>query len=225
MPNVPPRSPPGTKRGSRPTRKARTASTAGWPRCTAKPSSSTGPRPGSTAPTPTGCAAGPRGRRPNTPEPVFLTAVADALGAGGTTVALFGSDETELLVAASNPVAMTAHDLEFTFGQGPARETVRRRRAVTAAGRQLEERWPAYGPAVRRLGVRALAAVPVNVAGVALGALTVFDPPPGSVPDLEAFSAAADMLAASLTPEAGDSGIERYGTWSSLWPRPISGRR
>jgi hypothetical protein len=56
------------------------------------------------------------------------------------------------------------------------------------------------------------------VAGVALGALTVFDPPHDSAPDLEAFSAAADMLAASLSPAAGGDGAGGDGTW----PPPLT---
>lgn len=147
-------------------------------------------------------------------QPGFMAAVAETLGASGAALTLFGPDEAETPAAASNPASRTAQHLEFTLGQGPARETVRRRSPITAAGRQMTEAWPIYGPAVEQLGIRAVAAVLVGTPGAPLGALTVFDPPRVHRPDLETFQAAADTVAVSLlSPWGAPDGEEPMG-----WP-------
>ncbi|WP_034261962.1 ANTAR domain-containing protein [Actinospica robiniae] len=133
-------------------------------------------------------------------QPRFMAAVAETLGAAGAALTLFGPDEAETLAAASDPASRTAQGLEFTLGEGPARETVRLCRPIIAAGMQMAQIWPIYGPAVEQLGIRAVAAVPVAAAGARLGALTIFDPPRAHGPDLETFQAAAVTLAVSLLP-------------------------
>ena len=145
-------------------------------------------------------------------QPGFMAAVAETLDASGAALTLFGPDEAETPAAASNPASRTAQHLEFTLGQGPAREAVRLRRPIIAAGRQMTEAWPIYGPAVEQLGIHAVAAVPVGTAVAPVGALTVFDPPRAHRPDLETFQAAADTLAVSLlSPWAAPEGEEAIG--------------
>lgn len=150
----------------------------------------------------------------------FMEAVAETLGASGAALTLFGPDEAETLAAASNPASKTAQRLEFTLGQGPAHEAVQLCRPVTAAGKQMAEAWPIYGPAVEQLGIRAVAAVPVAAAGAYLGALTVFDPPRAhDGPDVETFEAAADTLAVSLlSPWGAPDGEEPTGWPTILGP-------
>jgi GAF domain len=149
-------------------------------------------------------------------QPGLMTAVAEALNASGTALTLFGSDGTQTPAAASDPATRTAQHLEFTLGQGPAHTTLQLRRPVTAAGDQMHETWPVYGPAVARLGIRAVAAVPVVTAGATLGALTVFDPPMASNPDLESFRAAADTLAASLALGLASADAEELESWPPI---------
>ncbi len=150
----------------------------------------------------------------------FMEAVAETLGASGAALTLFGSDEAETLAAASNPASRSAQRLEFTLGQGPAREAVQLCRPITAAGRQMAQTWPIYGPAVEQLGIRAVAAVPVATAGAHLGALTVFDPPRTHCPDLETFQSAADTLAVSLlSPWGARDGEEPTDCWPPLLDR------
>lgn len=112
---------------------------------------------------------------------VFMSAVAQAAGAQAAALTFFGPDAVESLAAASDGRAKSAQDLEFALGEGPAHASVTLRRAVWARGTELSERWPAFGPAVMDIGVRELVAVPVDLSGKSLGALTVFDPhgPPG----------------------------------------------
>lgn len=130
--------------------------------------------------------------------PGFLAAVAETVGARGLAVAVFGADDVETLVAASDPAAREAQDLEFTLGEGPARDSAHHRRPVSAVGPAMSRRWPLYGPAVEELGIHVVAAVPVAVAATTLGALTVFEPQLDVDDDLERFYAAADTLAASV---------------------------
>ncbi|WP_194892917.1 ANTAR domain-containing protein [Catenulispora pinisilvae] len=128
----------------------------------------------------------------------LMAAACETLGASGAALTLFGTDQTEVLTAASNRASRAAQHLEFTFGQGPARETIRLHKPVTAAGLEIAATWPIYGPAVEQLGIGAVSAVPVAMAGQTLAALTVFDPPMAHGPDLEAFQATAETLIASL---------------------------
>ncbi|MBS2531181.1 ANTAR domain-containing protein [Catenulispora sp. NF23] len=151
----------------------------------------------------------------------LMAAACETLGASGAAFTLFGTDQTEVLTAASNPASRTAQHLEFTFGQGPARETVRLHRPVIAAGTEIAATWPIYGPAVERLGIGAVAAVPVAMAGQTLGALTVFDPPmadgpDAEGPDLEAFEATAETLVASLEPPPLSGAYEEFTRCPSL---------
>jgi hypothetical protein len=137
--------------------------------------------------------------------PRFMATVASAVGAHGAAVTLFGSDRTEALTAASDLAAQDAQDLEFTLGEGPARDAAEQRRAVTAGGPELLERWSAYGPAVAALGFRSVLAVPVEVSSIPFGALTVFDLPRQPAGEaLESCYAAADTIALSVLTAAGE---------------------
>jgi hypothetical protein len=142
-----------------------------------------------------------------TAPPRLLTTVAQAMGAESLAVTLFGADRTESLVAASDAAASSAQDLEFTLDEGPARDAVGGPGPIAVVGSALTERWSNYGPAVAALGIGAVAAVPVSVCGLPLGALTEFgraDSPRRIA--MEPLLAAADALALSLVSEqdAGD---------------------
>ena len=146
----------------------------------------------------------------------FLAAVAETLGASGAALTLFGPDGTETPAAASDPAIRTAQYLEFTLGQGPAHATMELGRPVTAAGGQMQEAWPVYGPALEELGIYAVAAVPVDMVSAPLGALTIFDPPMAAGPDLDSFRAAADTLAASLALDPGPADAEQLADWPPM---------
>jgi len=150
--------------------------------------------------------------------PEFMATVAAAIGAHSTAVTLFGPDRTETLTAASDRAAQSAQDLEFTLGEGPARDAADQRRPVTATGAALLERWSNYGPAVAALGIRSVIAVPVEVGSVPLGALTVFDLPRQPVGEvLESFYAAADTIALSVLMAADDAGTHETSNLLSLF--------
>ncbi len=81
--------------------------------------------------------------------PVFMAAVASALGTRGATATLRGRRHAVALVAASDPDARAAHDLELVLAEGPAtdvvaRGTPSRSRAPrwSSAGRGTARPWP-----------------------------------------------------------------------------------
>lgn len=136
--------------------------------------------------------------------PRFMASVADAAGADSAALTLFGPCLVETLTAASDSRAKGAQDLEFTLGEGPARDTMTIRRVVQAAGPAIGQRWPHYGPAVERLGVASIATTPVELTGVPLGALTFFGPHRRSEGDaLARLQAVADTVAGMLLPMDG----------------------
>jgi ANTAR domain-containing protein len=119
-----------------------------------------------------------RAREPEATEMLrlFMAAVAETADVAGAAVTLFGPESVETLAAASDERAKAVQDIEFALGEGPAHSSVELRSAVRARGVALLERWPVFGPAAADLGVTDVVAVPVQLVGTPLGALTVLDP-------------------------------------------------
>ncbi len=109
--------------------------------------------------------------------PRFMLVVAETLDARAAGLTLLGPDRTEKAVVASDPVATMAQELEFVVGEGPAHDAATNREVVVASEVAMRDRWVHYSPAVARLGVRSVEAVPMYVRDTCLGVLTVFDPP------------------------------------------------
>jgi hypothetical protein len=141
--------------------------------------------------------AGARGQQPQLPR--FMASVAEVAHADGAAVTLFSPGLVETLTVVSDHAAKAAQDLEFAIGEGPARDTVTHCRPVRAAGTRLRRRWPNYGPAVERLGIRSVAAVPVELTGTPLGALTLFGPHQHD--DFDTLLMLGATVAAMLVPE------------------------
>ena len=144
--------------------------------------------------------SGDRARRP-----VFLGAVAAVIGMPSAAVILLAEERWEAVVAASDAVARAAHDLEFVLGEGPAHLAITRGRAVQMAGPALDDHWPQYGPAVARLGVRAVIAVPL-LPPAGLGAVCAYGSQPAISKDaVMAAIRLAGALPRTLTQAARDS--------------------
>ena len=158
--------------------------------------------------------APPEGAPPLVLTPLFLAAVADSADAQGAAVTLFGQSREEVLSAASDGMVKSVQDLEFVCGEGPAHSCNRQRRAVVASGAELARRWPVYGPAAARLGVRRLAAVPIEIGRRSVGALTVYEPGINrGVADIELLRTIAGSLhRIALTGDA--SATDRYPLFS-----------
>jgi len=136
-------------------------------------------------------------------EPVFIDAVAAAIGMPSAAVVLLGTQRGEAAAAASDATARAAHDLEFVLGEGPAHLAADRGQAVRVAGTALADRWPQYGPEVARLGVQAVIAVPLQPVG--LGAVCAYASQPAlSEQAVLAAGQMADALPLALAQAAHD---------------------
>ncbi|MFE6893646.1 GAF and ANTAR domain-containing protein [Streptomyces sp. NPDC057694] len=131
------------------------------------------------------------------PPPLFMTGVAEACGTRSVAVTLVDDGRRQVATASSDEPSSKAQDLEYVLGEGPVQEAVRRRAPVEASGSVLSGRWPGYGPAVAALGIAQVVAVPLEVPGDCIGALTVFDPHP-RVASTALFSRVADALTRSV---------------------------
>jgi hypothetical protein len=108
---------------------------------------------------------------------LFMTAVADTSRSDGAALTMYDANRVEALVATSGLTVQAAQDWEFTFGEGPNHDAVATRRPVFAAAEGLIARWPNYGATIAGLGVRTVAAVPLETASEpCIGSLAVYDP-------------------------------------------------
>src|SRR5262245_48738694 len=80
--------------------------------------------------------------------PVFMAAVAAAMGVGSAAATLRGRRPAAVVAAASDAIARTAQDLELALGEGPAVTAMTADVPVRAVGGSLPDRWPLYGPAI-----------------------------------------------------------------------------
>ena len=138
--------------------------------------------------------------------PRFMTAVASALGVEHAGVSLLLGNRQEAVNVGSDGVATAAQEAEFTLGEGPVHDVTAVGEVVTVGEAALAARWPSFACAVRRLGVRAVAAAPLRTAADCLGVLTVFDPPAVSERSAATLATVADALVYSslLVPESKD---------------------
>ena len=111
------------------------------------------------------------GGRDHAARPPFISTIAASLGTSSALAVLRGPNEKLATIASSDPTARAAHDLEVILAEGPAKTVMAEHAPVLAAGRNLPERWPLFGPAVAELGVRAIVAVPLQMSATWLGAL------------------------------------------------------
>ncbi len=111
-------------------------------------------------------------------QPVFMSAVAAAIGVSSATATVRGRRPAAVVAASSDATARAAHDLEVTLGEGPAVAAVAERTLIRADGPFLAERWPLYGPAVEELGVHAVIGIPLQLSTACFGALCVYETEP-----------------------------------------------
>lgn len=124
----------------------------------------------------------------------LMTAVTDVLHSASALATLGAPGRAPAFVAASDATARACHDLELVMAEGPVTDAVKGA-PVTAAGPGLLDRWPGYGPAAAQLGIRAVSAAPLGLAGVRLGALCALD----RTADPPAGAAALRLMADALT--------------------------
>ncbi|ATL67751.1 ANTAR domain-containing protein [Nocardia terpenica] len=147
--------------------------------------------------------------------PLFMGTVADQLGMTSAVVTLFTEDRQELLTAASDGIARTAHDLEAVLGHGPARDAFVGRDVLVGTRAELIDRWTEYGSAVAELGVNAVVAVPLASVSRRVGALCAFSSHRAPAGVTATADRVADALANSVllgAHDTRDDGITPRGT-------------
>ncbi|QIS19952.1 ANTAR domain-containing protein [Nocardia terpenica] len=147
--------------------------------------------------------------------PLFMGTVAEQLGMTSAVVTLFTEDRQELLTAASDGIARTAHDLEAVLGRGPARDAFVGREVLVGTRAELVDRWAEYGSAVAELGVNAVVAVPLSSVSRGAGALCAFSSHRVPVGVAATADRVADALANSVllgARDTRDDGITPRGT-------------
>jgi hypothetical protein len=123
-------------------------------------------------------------------------------GALRCSVVLIGDGEP-LTRAAAGAGAEALDDLQYELGHGPGLEAARTRSLVTAPDLASDARWPGLADCARADGVRAVAAIPLDVPRSAVGSLSVYLAEPGGVdPELlitvMALSNQAEVLLGEL---------------------------
>ena len=127
--------------------------------------------------------------------PVLMEAIAAQLGTASVLAALGSQNRVPVMVAASDKTARAAHELELVMAEGPATEASGGA-LVTAAGPNLLQRWPHFGPALAELGIHAVCAAPLGSPGVGIGALCAYDKVPAAS---ERTATATKLVAEALT--------------------------
>jgi hypothetical protein len=106
-------------------------------------------------------------------------------GTDGGGVSVVSSQGVPVLVHATDATARDLGDLQFTLGEGPRVDAVRSRTSVLVPdlvdGASPGRRWPGLLHEVQGLGVAALFAFPLTVAGVPLGTLEFYRETPGAL--------------------------------------------
>jgi hypothetical protein len=150
------------------------------------------------------------------PRPMFIDAVATAVGSRSAAITLLDATGSEALAAASDRIARFAHDVEFVVGEGPALDVAATSEPVEVGARALTTRWPRYGPVVAREGIAAVVGVPLRQEpGGCLGALCVYAKTSTVAPNITSASVrVADALTHTVLNRPGSIGEDEVPTVS-----------
>lgn len=133
---------------------------------------------------------------------------AQVTGAAGVSVSLT-SHEARSTVCATDDIADQLEELQDTIGEGPRYDALGEGRPVLVA--DLDEsgqQWPAFAPAARAVGARAVFVLPVRIGALHLGLLAMYRTVPGQLTEAELKHAlmlteAASVLLALESPSGG----------------------
>jgi hypothetical protein len=103
------------------------------------------------------------------------------LPASGAGVSLISDDGDSGALAVAGAAAAVLEDLQFSLGEGPCLAVHSSRRPLLIPDHDASDghRWPAYTPAARSHGLRAVFAFPLQVGAARLGALDIYRDVPG----------------------------------------------
>ena len=160
--------------------------------------------------------AGPpgAGRVANPSASALCAAAVRLLPVQGASIATMTTASSFALVASSGPVAARLAELHLDLGEGPALDAYRRGHPVVVPDLQREpvtRRWPIFADAAVGMGVAALAALPLRIGVISLGAMLLHRDDPGGLSATElaqalrlADAAAYAVLDASAEAETDD---------------------
>lgn len=130
----------------------------------------------------------------------LMSRLVATLGLDGSGVAL--ADEGRLRFATAVPDRMgVLEHIQVEAGRGPCTEAFETGQVVTVTDLRTEgHRWPEYCAEATRLGVTAVAGIPMQLAGVAIGAINLYGSGPRAwqAEDLMAARVMADMATSYL---------------------------
>lgn len=129
----------------------------------------------------------------------LCAAGARALPVSGVGMALMTGEGHQGGVAASDGLAATLEEIQFTLGEGPCMDASRDGCPVLVPdlARDADRRWPGFGSEVRAAGVAAVFAFPLQVGGIRLGVLDLYRDTVGVLDDAELEEALAFADAAT----------------------------
>jgi ANTAR domain len=128
--------------------------------------------------------AAAHGRRPSVAD-VCAVAVSSAALSGAWLAAARGGDP-DFVMCVTGPVSEQLAELQLTLGEGPCHDVLASAAPVLAADlgdAESVRRWPAFTPAARGLGARAVFAFPLIVGVIRAGVLGLYRGAPGPLPD------------------------------------------
>jgi hypothetical protein len=124
--------------------------------------------------------------RPGTPGLLrrLCTAVTHEVPATWAGISLVEDGQVGGTITGSDAHARGLEGLQFDLGEGPCVDSVRARRPVLEAdlGGAGFGRWPAYAPAAYQYGARGVFAFPLQLGGVCVGVLDVYQDRPEPMP-------------------------------------------
>ena len=119
------------------------------------------------------------------------------------------------VVSATDEIAESLEDVQFTVGEGPGVVAFATGRAVLVADLEAPDRdgarsWPAFRETANRLGVRAVSAFPLHLGAASLGTLSTYRTEPGSLDGAHLASAVrlSDTAALAVLDMIVGSGAE-----------------
>jgi hypothetical protein len=101
-------------------------------------------------------------------------------GVDAAALVLHGDARAQEMVSASDGWAVSLEELQYTLGEGPAVEAFRTGGLVLAGDVRAEQsRWPGFASAALEEGLGAMSAFPLQVGGIKLGTLDLYQRRPG----------------------------------------------
>ena len=135
-------------------------------------------------------------------------ACSTAVGVDGAGVSLISADRHSA-IAASDPFAEVAEDLQSAWQQGPCFDVVHAGRAIITPDlteQQVLDRWPDFARSALDAGVQAVFGFPLTIDGQPIGALDLYSRTPRSLSDDSINDA---LVLADLTAIAVHDGLDR----------------